>query len=159
MFDAAFVDTLFSTAWFSHCGNPPPKLPFACSQVSSWAEASAMSSAIEWENTTLEARNELTDILHQSQPSPIHNWNDITNEAKSKIIFPLTERYWNAFAAEKGLGKPFIDCVQWDILAACMESVYRQPRFFTELLKVYRAGHFPCGWASGEYPHGNLLIW
>lgn len=159
MFDESLVEELFSTEWFRRCGNPPPPLPFACSQVGSWAEACTLSSAIDWENTTLEARNELTDILHKSQPNQMQDWNDITNEAKAQIVFPLTEKYWKSFATENGLGKPFIDCVQWDILAACMESAYDQPRFFTELLKVYRAGHFPCGWASGEYPNGNLVIW
>jgi hypothetical protein len=29
--------------------------------------------------------------------------------------------------------------------------------FFLELLGVYEAGHFPCGW-RGEWPLGSLVV-
>lgn len=160
MFNASFIEELFALPWFSRCGKiVAMELPFDFSQVSSCAQASELSSAIDWENTTLEARNELTDSIRRNQSDQKDDWNEITKIAKAEIVFPLTEKYWKTFSAENGLGKPFIDCVQWDILAACMEHVYKRPQFFTELLGVYSAGHFPCGWASGEYPSGQLLIW
>ena len=41
-----------------------------------------------------------------------------------------------------------------------MERAYREqrglPQFFHVLLKVYAAGHFPCGWEGGKYPRGAL---
>jgi hypothetical protein len=30
--------------------------------------------------------------------------------------------------------------------------------FFLELLTIYQAGHFPCGW-QGEWPKGKLLLY
>ena len=30
--------------------------------------------------------------------------------------------------------------------------------FFNELLLVYEAGHFPCGW-QGDWPAGRLLVY
>lgn len=160
MFNASFTEELFALRWFSECGKQTTmQMPFDCYQVSSWAQASELSSAIDWENTTLEARNELTDSIRRDQSDQKQDWNEITKIAKSEIVFPLTEKFWKSFAAENGLGKPFIDCVQWDILAACMERAYERPQFFTVLLGVYSAGHFPCGWASGEYPSGHLLFW
>ena len=50
----------------------------------------------------------------------------------------------------------------WLERAAIMEHEYRdcagRPEYFLHLLRVYRAGHFPCGWA-GEWPAGQLLAW
>lgn len=162
MFETSFVSKLFSIPWFSECGNPILELPFSASQASSWQVAMELSSSVEWENTTLEARNNLTEFLHKRHLTRSQNWNNITAEAKEQIVFPLSRKFWEPFASRNGFGKPFIDNVQWDILAACMESAYRDchglPMFFHELLKVYSAGHFPCGW-SGEYPNGGLYVW
>ena len=30
--------------------------------------------------------------------------------------------------------------------------------FFLELLMVYEAGHFPCGW-RGDWPDGKLIVY
>jgi hypothetical protein len=30
--------------------------------------------------------------------------------------------------------------------------------FFLELLTVYEAGHFPCGWV-GDWPRGKLVVY
>jgi hypothetical protein len=43
-----------------------------------------------------------------------------------------------------------------------MENAYMTSKhgsyFFLELLTVYEAGHFPCGW-RGEWPSGSLVLY
>ena len=74
----------------------------------------------------------------------------------------MCDLIWRPFAERQGLGKAFTDAVSWDVLAAVMEHAYRdcsgRPTLFLQLLQVYRAGHFPCGW-SGDWPDGMLLVW
>jgi hypothetical protein len=162
-FTPPFIDTLFSTRWLSACGTALVEpSPFALVQVSSWNEAEASCSTIDWENTTLEARNDLGTFLQLKNMNRFSEWNEITKKAKAEIVFPLTEKVWSPYLAREGLGKEVLDCIQWDVLAACMEDAYRDfvglPHFFADLLAIYRAGHFPCGW-SGAYPNGKLIVW
>ena len=161
--DEAFARNLEAIDWFRSCGQTPAgDLPFAATPVASWDEAIERCSDLSWENTTLEARNELTAFLSVHSRREDQNWNVITEAAKARVITPLAERVWQPFATRVGLGKVFVDCVSWDVLAAVMEHEYRactgRPEWFQQLLRVYQAGHFPCGW-SGEWPSGRLWVW
>ncbi|HKD26343.1 MAG TPA: hypothetical protein VKC66_10620 [Xanthobacteraceae bacterium] len=55
-----------------------------------------------------------------------------------------------------------MDSTTWDVLGALMENSYLSSRhqayFFLELLWVYEAGHFPCGWL-GDWPDGKLVVY
>ena len=108
----------------------------------------------------LEARNELTVFLARDANQ---QWNTITRQAKAEVVQPLTEKFWQPYAQQHELDTNFLHSVQWDVLALCMEHAYRQqrglPQFFHALIKVYAAGHMPCGWEGGKYPKGRLLVW
>ncbi|MBA5604445.1 hypothetical protein H3H36_03600 [Duganella sp. FT3S] len=158
-----FIFGLHEIKWFSHCGEVPPTLPFE--PIAFASQSQAMESAFDlcWENTTLEARNRLTEFLHKNHSSEYANWNEIAREIKRFVIEPLVSRHWQPYAYKHGLAKVFVDCVSWDVLGACMENAYRlcasPTSFFLPLLSVYKAGHFPCGWIEGNYPEGRLVIW
>ena len=65
------------------------------------------------------------------------------------------------FKRKNRLDNAFIDCVKRDLTFAIIEGTYKmkQPKpFFSYLLKVYQAGHFPCGWVGEEPPQGKLLV-
>lgn len=161
--DEALARELEAVDWFAACGQPlVVSPPFAVSQVGSWGEAIERCSEQSWEDTTLEARNHLTVFLHTHHRNDYRDWNTITDAAKDRIVTPLASRVWQPFAERHGLGKVFVDSVSWDVLAAIMEHEYQncpnRPEFFLHLLRVYQAGHFPCGW-SGEWPAGQLFIW
>jgi hypothetical protein len=51
---------------------------------------------------------------------------------------------------------------RWNALGALMENSYinsgHSAFFFLEMLMIYEAGHFPCGW-RGQWPKGTLLIY
>jgi hypothetical protein len=161
--DEAFARELEAVDWFTACGQPlAVSLPFQAAPVSSWAEAIERCSDRSWEDVTLEARNQLTEFLHRRHRDDYRNWNAITIAAKERVVTPLVDCVWRPFTERHGLGKVLVDCVSWDVLAAIMEHEYRdcpgRPEFFLHLLRVYRAGHFPCGW-SGEWPAGQLHVW
>jgi hypothetical protein len=77
-------------------------------------------------------------------------------------VNPLTEKILVPFQAKHDLDIAFVHNVQWDILGAVMENSYLRSGhsafFFLELLTVYEAWHFPCGW-KGEWPKGKLLVY
>jgi hypothetical protein len=147
--------------WFAACGQSlVVSVPFPIQVVGSWAEAIESCSDQSWEDTTLEAHNRLTEFLERREVYPY--WNTIRDTAKERVLEPLMDRVWRPFAERLGYGKVLVDCVSRDVLAAIMEYEYRgcldRPVFFLHLLRVYRAGHFPCGW-SGKWPMGLLLAW
>ncbi len=150
--------------WFSRCGSPLTlDLSMPVEQVSGWPEAMASSDEEDiWSNVELEARNQLTIWLHLHARDKSQQWNDLTDGLKTSVITPLTEQKWEPYQQRHDLPAAFIHSVQWDVLAALMENAYLETGhrsfFFLELLRVYEAGHFPCGWI-GEWPQGTLLVY
>jgi hypothetical protein len=59
--------------------------------------------------------------------------------------------------ADLGLWPELLDCVKRDVSWAAVEAVLQQPDFFTDLLKYYREGRWPCAW-DGEFPHGRIVL-
>lgn len=161
--DKSFVRELHNIAWFSACGQPfAVPLPFSAEQVSSWEQAITLCSSQAWEDVTLDARNRLTEFLHSRHRDEYQRWNGIAVSAKELVISSLCDTSWRPFAESRSFPKSFLDSASWDVLGAVMEHEYRnckgRPDFFLQLLQVYRAGHFPCGW-SGRWPGGRLLVW
>lgn len=161
--DETFALELEAIGWFADCGQAPADdLPLATSPVGSWPEAIERCSDLSWEATTLEASNRLTLFLHTHHRDAYQRWNEIVAAAKQRVVTSITDRVWAPFAERHGFGRVLVDCASWDVLGAVMEHEYRcfpdRPEFFSHLLRVYRAGHFPCGWV-GAWPAGHLLIW
>jgi hypothetical protein len=161
--DELFAKDLESINWLACCGEPLHlSLPFPTASVSSWSEAMRCCSAPSWEDVALEAQNRLTLHLHIRRLDDYRRWNAIVQSAKERVVLPLAERVWSPLAERLGFEKVLVDCISWDVLGAIMEHEYNQPsglpRFFLDILQVYRAGHFPCGW-TGHWPRGTLLVW
>jgi hypothetical protein len=149
--------------WFSHCGDPLSlHLSMPVVQVSRWAEAEASCTDGVWENVELEAQNQLTLWLHQHDRLSYQRWNELVGGFKSAVVKPLTEESWEPYQRQHGLDVAVVHSVQWDALGALMENAYlgsgHRCFFFLELLWVYEAGHFPCGW-RGEWPRGTLVVY
>ena len=115
-------------------------------------------SSIEWENTTLEARNKITGYLSKRYTREFQEWN-VTATAASNIIdneiVPIMER-------EIFRDSIVLDSLKWDLMAFLMENSCRKylkgELFFDCLISVYESGHFPCGW-EGKWPQGQLIIY
>jgi len=81
---------------------------------------------------------------------------------KAAVLDSLTLEKWVPYQEEHSLDVAVVYSAEWNILAALMENSYlesgHQCFFFLELLWVYEAGHFPCGW-RGKWPQGKLVVY
>jgi len=149
--------------WFARCGQSLDlDLTMPTERVADWPTAIASCKGPAWENVELEARNQLTLWLHLNDHTEYQKWNDIVLAHKASVVNPLVEQTVVPYQEKHGLDIALVHSVQWDMLGALMENSYlgngHKAFFFLELLMVYEAGHFPCGWV-GEWPQGTLLVY
>ena len=147
--------------WFSKCGEPLAlDLTMEVESVRSWPTAMQACQSVAWENVELEALNQLRVWLHRNVGERYH-WNDIVDRHKTEVIAPLIKEKVVPFQLERGLDVTLVHSTSWDVLGALMENSYldthHPAHFFLELLRVYEAGHFPCGWL-GNWPKGRLIV-
>jgi hypothetical protein len=148
--------------WFSNCGEPLAlDLTMEVESVRGWPAAMRACQSLAWENIGLEAQNQLTMWLHQNNRERYLVWNDIAVRHKSELIAPLIEEKIVPFQLKQGLDVALVHSTSWDVLRALMANSYldthHPAHFFLELLWVYEAGHFPCGWL-GDWPSGKLIV-
>lgn len=149
--------------WFSRCGQPLAlDLTMGIEPVSTWREATQRCMDEAWEDVELEAQNQLTLWLSRHDRENFQRWNERVDRHKVAVVGPLAERAWEPYQRKRELDPAIIHSVRWDVLGALMENSYlgsgHRCFFFLELLKVYEAGHFPCGW-RGEWPEGTLVVY
>ena len=152
-----------SINWFAHCGERfSLDLSMESKPVTNWSQAIEFRKDSVWENVELEAQNQLTGWLHVNDHANYQKWNEIVVSHKNAVVNPLTDTILIPFQSKHGLDIVLVHSVQWDILGALMENSYlssgHRAFFFLELLMIYEAGHFPCGW-DGEWPHGKLWVY
>ena len=71
----AVYDRIRAIPWFQHVGSPCEfRLPFTFRTVSSWDAAKEQYRCAEWEDTTLDARNELTSFLCAHHQNSYQLW-------------------------------------------------------------------------------------
>ncbi|MGF1723161.1 hypothetical protein [Photobacterium nomapromontoriensis] len=147
--------------FFRNCGSGV-ELPFPVKWALDWDDASQYFCDPEWENTTLDASNELTEYLNENVKERYCDWNDYASAGRAFINEELLTGV-ESWQLSKNLDRVFVDCVKWDLLHALIYQQYRVelsddlPDFYGKILSVYEAGYFPCGW-SGAYPDGVLII-
>ncbi|MGY5954936.1 Cytoplasmic protein [Kosakonia sp. BK9b] len=150
------VDRLLNINWFINIGKPT-----ALEHVTQVANDKDFIKAItgdDWEDITLEARNEITGYLAKKHSNDYQNWNTCARDAQKIVdaeIIPLVKK---AGIAENAV----LDSIKWDLVSFLMEDVYKKhlkgKLFFESLIDVYENGHVPCGW-EGEWPVGRLVIY
>jgi len=142
--------------WFNQLGTPPLQANYISVDQNNFIKSIE---SIEWENATLEARNEITGFLSTKHKIIFQNWNFLADEAKDFVensIIPLI---------------PSIDHIdmnivltnlKWDLVNYLIEDAYkdklRMTLFFNNLLSIYESGHIPCGW-DGQWPNGQLIVY
>ena len=149
--------------WFSRCGEPVVcDVTMAIERVATWPDALESSADAVWEDTQLEAQNQLTEWLHRHDHENYQHWNNLVAEHKASVLERLAREKWIPYVESHRLDIVVVHSIQWDALGALMENSYLSSNhrcfFFLELLSVYEAGHFPCGW-RGEWPEGNLVVY
>lgn len=149
--------------WFANCGKTRSfDLTMPIQSVKSWKDATQLCSTNLWDNAQLEAQNQLTIWLHRNDLVNYRKWNDFAKAHKKETISPLVQNTIRPLQKDIGFDDVVVSCVEWDVLGALMENSYLKSNhsvfFFFELLMVYEAGHFPCGW-SGKWPTGELYVY
>ena len=109
----------------------------------------------------LEVSGDFTEFLSRNHKDIFNkNWNGVVRQIKSNYMNEIQTKVEMNWKDEKTKQR-VIDDVQFNILTLFMldyYSDYYQSEFFDRMLKIYLAGHFPCGW-SGEYPKGKFLVY
>ena len=144
----------------SRCGKKDD-LGFDVEYVDSETKAKKMINSIKWENMYLEVSGDFTEFLSRNHKDIFNkNWNGVVRQIKSNYMNEIQTKVEMNWKDEKTKQR-VIDDVQFNILTLFMldyYSDYYQSEFFDRMLKIYLAGHFPCGW-SGEYPKGKFLVY
>jgi hypothetical protein len=149
--------------WFHAVGRGPSSLEVTppLVWVSSWADALKADEQSGWEDATLEAQNQLTLWLHLNARADYQSWNERALRLKADLL-PRLSLAWAPHEARLAWPPSFKSSLEWNILGAAMENEYletgHQALFFLELLRIYEAGHVPCGW-EGRWPDGRLLVY
>ncbi len=157
------LERLESINWLEHIGDSDKlNVNMEVSFIHSWPEAITQYNRIEWENTSLEARNVLTRYLFFNHRDRYNkDWNSMIITAKrflDKDVFPRIAKVQQS----NSLDKKFVDGIHWNILGIVAEDYYHDcdppVSFFHELLTIYESGHLPCGWVGGDWPKGKLIV-
>lgn len=94
-------------------------------------------------------------------------WNDLREQQTANIVFEGEGEVWDywettlspqfdAYLSERGWSDLYDDVVG-DLYYICCNRYFNSGhRLWDEMLEVYRAGGWPCGWIGGEYPEGCL---
>jgi hypothetical protein len=124
----------------------------------SFEEAVNMAASNEWEDFTLERRNDITGHLAAKHRNRETEWNKVAIGYRNycdKIVFPSL----NEAAGIIGFEAIVIKSVTWNVMSFMMEETYASwgvPRFFDKIIESLKRGKLPCGW-FGDYPSGYLI--
>lgn len=116
--------------------------------VSSWEEAIETCADKIWDDLTNNALNNVRDAVSLKSQPDYNRWNDVVNDVKPDIGHILKFKIQN-IVYYNNLPKIFSDCVEWDVLGYAISLEYSEfdpPDFFSNLIRWYKKGHFPCGW-------------
>jgi hypothetical protein len=141
------LEFLTGIDWFRHC---------CIDSDMSRQSAIASISSPEWEDFTLERRNDITAHLATAHRNREHEWNKVAKGVTAYTDSKVFPRMIEAAAAQ-GFPDAVVRQVQWDVRSFIQEEIYaswRVPRFFIRLADIYRIGHIPCGWV-GNFPEGH----
>jgi hypothetical protein len=149
--------------WFTRCGQPASlSVSMPITKVGTWGAALQAWGEPGREAAQLAAANQLTIWLSRNARDRFNReWNDLMPRHRARTVTPLVEQTLRPYAAAQGLDPAFLSAVEWDLLHALMENSFldtgHRAFFFLELLTVYEAGHYPCGW-NGAWPDGRLVV-
>jgi hypothetical protein len=149
--------------WFARCGQSAElHLTMPVERVAGWEQAAAACADPAWEAARAGAAQQLAVWLQRNDPGSYGKWSELAARQTQGVIDPLTAGVLAPFQEQHGLDPALVRSVRRDLLGALMENAYlgsgHRSCFFLELLWVYEAGHFPCGW-RGAWPDGTLLVY
>ncbi|WP_245191422.1 hypothetical protein [Kosakonia oryzendophytica] len=150
------VDRLLKINWFINLGKPT--VLYHATQLTDENAFIKEIASGDWEDTTLEARNEITGHLAKKHSNDYQEWNTLAREAQGIIDTEITPLVTNNEVVQHVI----LDNIKWDLINYLMEDAYKKhlkgSLFFESLINIYEHGHIPCGW-NGKWPVGKLIIY
>lgn len=148
--------------WLTKVGETRPiALPLAYRFAKDAAGATTLASGEEWQNWTLERRNDLTAFLAGRAPARDADWNPIAGMVRDIVENDVLPRA----APRLGVLPMARSLVGWDVANSLMEAAVldcRRPVFFAHLMEVYRTGQLPVAgtpsakaWWSTDRPSAS----
>lgn len=136
----SLIEELERIPWFQNVGKQLHSQEVE--QLFSWNDA--------WENLQKDS------WINASFHNDVDNMNPIWDIAYDRALEIVSKSiYCHEFEENISVA----DAVAYDVAAAAVELANSSINtFFTDLIKWYRLGHFPCGW-DGEYPKGKLIVY
>ena len=148
--------------WCYNCGKEiKVNIKFKIKYAGSWKEAKTFYKDLNWENTGLEAKNDIISIISVKYNDELLKWNELFPSVKKFISENVIGKIEN-IKNENNLDDKFVGCIRWDVIHIIKENIYNElsplPGFYLNLLEIYESGNFPCGWI-GTYPEGFLVVY
>ena len=106
--------------------------------------------SLKWENFVLEQRGDLTAYLLKNEREIFKKWNELSRDAKERII-PIVTKQLFALVEEKKIFESMIPQIRFDIINISIYLTIKNSPFFDDLYTLYRLGYIPCGYAKGKY--------
>ena len=162
------IERLLTIEWFSCVGvSVGSNTRIKIRHVNSWLEALALRGSPKIADAFSEGCGMLTRELSARFRVEYRRWNQIAREARDALeasVFPKVDEFIDSSPeirrAESGPELAKLS-VRWDLIHCIMEEVYSDvvpTRFYGEVLQIYKAGHFPCGWDE-IWPEGTVWIY
>jgi hypothetical protein len=159
---ADFLESLKEIPWLSHAGEPYEDGIVVADAVEGWDG---------WNERMYEVWRPRTEALEDAARREIGDAGiDRIFEAVSQYLRPVflegltdyfSRRPIDTAAMKDGadaeLYEELLEAMTRDVCWAAIEAVLGRKGFFTDLVRYYRAGRWPCAW-EGEYPKGRVVV-
>ena len=158
--------TLERIPWLSSLGKQgATALDFEIKVVTDRQTAESLFHSDDWTDAKTEAQGDLTGYLAKYHYSSYGGfWNNLAKESRGLVEKAVSLKLTEAIMADL-LPSGMLQPILVDINRAALEIAYRRrfpkaPVFFERLLKVYEAGHLPCGWDGkmSDWPAGMVMV-
>jgi hypothetical protein len=152
-----FLRSLADVSWFAQCGEPDPTAIVAGDLVEAWHGWNWEMLAV-WSPETHALERLAVGVLGEAGVDAIF---DAVSRAMDDRLGAAMESYFERRPpdseaaltnADRGLWPEWLESVKRDLCWAAVEAVLIRLGFFTELLRYYHAGRWPCAW---ENPDGS----
>ena len=162
VFDEQVVKRLLECDWLVNCGRTDAEIPgVRCEWLTDRERIVKNFNGVKWENTRIDARNEVTSYLSLNQPNQFNGvWNKRVDMVKEQFL-PKIKEIYSAKVIELELPERVSNAIDWDVLNIIVISSYREyimSNLYNNLLDIYTSGHLPCGW-HGRYPKGVIMVY
>ncbi|MBP3611326.1 MAG: hypothetical protein J6J42_13440 [Lachnospiraceae bacterium] len=154
-----FIDKILNCPWLQNCGKKD-SLEVGAAYLDKTADVRKYIVSLKWENLCLDKQGDFTTYLFKNYRDEFNKyWNETVRMIKKEYMPAISDRI-NERLLRLGLPGDVLDDMKMNIVSLFMleyYSEYYSCDFYESILKIYMAGHLPCGW-KGKYPEGKFLV-